>query len=76
MHDTTQDDRLAFATTEQVASILQLNVQTVRRWIATGRLPVVRFGPRTQRVPIDFLNRHLQQMTTDTNTNRHHHDTH
>jgi excisionase family DNA binding protein len=76
MHDTTQDDRLAFATTEQVASILQLNVQTVRRWIATGRLPVVRFGPRTQRVPIDFLNRQLQHLTTDPNTNRHHHDTH
>lgn len=31
-------------TTEEIADILSMNVQTVRRWCREGKLPAVKFG--------------------------------
>jgi excisionase family DNA binding protein len=39
-----------FLTVKEAAELLRVSVPTIRRWIASGRLPGVRLGARTLRV--------------------------
>lgn len=41
-----QQDLPTWMTTEQVAEYLQVNAETVRRWIRAGELPVLDVGGR------------------------------
>lgn len=51
-------------TPEQVASYLQVNTETVYRYIRTGQLPAIRLG-RYYRVPQESLTRFLLTHSTD-----------
>jgi len=43
-----QDDEKRWMTVEQIAELLQVNSETVRRWIRSGDLPVLDLGgPKT-----------------------------
>lgn len=50
-------DEPQFLTVSDVASLLQLNQQTVRNWIEQGRLPALRVGRRIRirRADLDAL---------------------
>jgi len=55
-----------FLTPQDVSDILQVSVQTVRRWIRKEGLPAYKVGPRMWRIKHDDLDRWLeQQRTTD-----------
>jgi excisionase family DNA binding protein len=44
-------------TLKQTADALQISLPTARRMVAEDRLPVVRLGPRTIRIPVAALER-------------------
>lgn len=39
-----------YVTIQEAAAILHVSIATIRRMIRSGRLPVVRLGPRTIRI--------------------------
>jgi excisionase family DNA binding protein len=47
----------AWLSPQEAGAYLSCTGRTIRRWIAEGRLPAKRFGPRVVRVHVDDLNR-------------------
>ena len=48
----------------EVADLLRLSKQTVRRWIRTGKLPAVKLGYNTFRIERDQIDRLIVQRRT------------
>lgn len=46
---------IAYLSPQEAAAYVGTSSRTIRRWIASGRLPAKRFGPRTLRVHINDL---------------------
>ncbi len=56
-------EHASLLTIRQVSDILQVHHNTVRRWIAAGRLPAYRLGPRGDlRLKQDELDDFILQM--------------
>ncbi len=50
-----------FLTPQEVSSLLQVSVQTVRRWIKDEKLPAYKVGPRIWRIKKGDLDEWLRQ---------------
>jgi len=50
-------------TVPQAAAALQISMPAAYRMVADGRLPVVRLGPKSTRVPLDALRAQLAAST-------------
>jgi excisionase family DNA binding protein len=50
-----------FLTPQEVSDLLQVSVQTVRRWIKEEDLPAYKVGPRVWRIRKDDLDVWLEQ---------------
>jgi excisionase family DNA binding protein len=57
----------AFLTPQEVSDLLQVSVQTVRRWIKDEDLPAYKVGPRVWRIRKEDLSMWLEQQRS-TNT--------
>jgi len=53
-----------FLTPQEVSDLLQVSVQTVRRWINEEELPAYKVGPRVWRVSKTDLDTWLEQQRT------------
>lgn len=62
MVDRHGQDRQLF-TLEQAGTLLGVSAQTVWRWVARGRLPAVRLGPRCLRVRQEDIDEFVQRRT-------------
>jgi excisionase family DNA binding protein len=59
-----------FLTTQEVSDLLQVSVQTVRRWIKEEDLPAYKVGPRMWRVRTTDLDEWLEGRCTDHGADR------
>ena len=57
--------RIELLTIPQVAEWARVSTKTIYRWIETGKIPVVKFGQRTYRIPAGSVIRQLQQAGYD-----------
>jgi excisionase family DNA binding protein len=57
-----------FLTPQEVSDLLQISVQTVRRWIKEEDLPAYKVGPRVWRIRKTDLNTWLEQQRTASTT--------
>ena len=48
-------------TIPQVAEWAKVSTKTIYRWIESGKIPVVKFGERTYRIPAGAVIKQLQQ---------------
>ena len=55
------DGQQAFLTPQEVSDLLQVSVQTVRRWIKEDDLPAYKVGPRMWRIRKVDLDEWLEQ---------------
>jgi excisionase family DNA binding protein len=59
------DEELLFSvellTIPQVAKWARVSTKTIYRWIESGRIPVVKFGERTYRIPAGAVIAQLKQ---------------
>ncbi|MCX6083156.1 MAG: helix-turn-helix domain-containing protein [Chloroflexi bacterium] len=53
--------RIELLTIQQVADWARVSTKTIYRWIETGKIPVVKFGERTYRIPAGSVIKQLQQ---------------
>ena len=62
---TVSDQELLFSiellTIPQVAEWAKVSTKTIYRWIESGKIPVVRFGGRTYRIPAGAVIEQLRQ---------------
>jgi excisionase family DNA binding protein len=58
---TTSAEEPPFLTPQEVSELLQVSVQTVRRWIKKGKLPAYKVGPRMWRIRQIDLDAWLEQ---------------
>jgi excisionase family DNA binding protein len=64
-----------FLTPQEVSDLLQVSVQTVRRWINEEELPAYKVGPRMWRVSKADLDTWLEQQRTTAATAEHKRET-
>lgn len=60
------NEETLFLTPQEVSDLLQVSVQTVRRWINEEELPAYKVGPRMWRVSKTDLDAWLEQQRTTT----------
>jgi excisionase family DNA binding protein len=62
---TTSDREALFSiellTIQQVAEWAKVSTKTIYRWIDSGKIPVVKFGDRTYRIPAGAVIEQLRQ---------------
>ena len=59
----------SFLTPQEVSALLQVSVQTVRRWIKEEALPAYKVGPRMWRISKNDLDEWLDQQRSTNATN-------
>jgi excisionase family DNA binding protein len=61
-----EHEQVVMLTVKQVCDVLQVHHNTLRRWIAAGRVPAYRIGPRGDlRLKQDDLDAFIEQMRID-----------
>ena len=61
-----EHEQIVMLTVKQVCDVLQVHRNTLRRWIAAGRVPAYRIGPRGDlRLKQDDLDAFIEQMRID-----------
>ena len=53
--------RIELLTIPQVAEWARVSTKTIYRWIESGKIPVVKFGERTYRIPAGAVIEQLKQ---------------
>lgn len=53
--------RIELLTISQVAEWARVSTKTIYRWIESGKIPVVKFGQRTYRIPAGAVIEQLKQ---------------
>lgn len=56
-----EDNNQKFYTTEEVAEILKVNRESVRRWVRSGKLKSMKLGGRFIRISQKYLNDFIQK---------------
>jgi excisionase family DNA binding protein len=68
------DQEEIFLTPQEVSELLQISVQTVRRWIKDKELPAYKIGPRVWRIRKSDLDVWLEQQRSTYVTDEHNDD--
>jgi len=54
---------MTYYTSDEVASILKVNPESVRRWVRDGRLESVKLGGRYNRIPKSALDQFIKNQS-------------